>query len=286
MLFHLVAENCKMAKLDNIALPIDLTAFVLTPSCCDGKSKIAPITQPNYIGLRLDESLIQHDILEQVDFHLSSPHTQNPRVTDWTNPPNPRQNRLGVYLHWTLPRFYRVGKAQTDSRVEDEKKHGTVYSDDDQPDHPTYPNVPNRYLIVRHLISSTPSGKIPNDSYQSWVIESDRLQHINDIPDDVDLEVDVSPFVEYTSDLNHPSIIQNQAEVFLGNRVKHSGWPSDPKTGKAWAGWSETKPTTPKSDWAQPGLTIMNSSNPLFAGMTFLNFNALHQLGGVIKGFW
>ena len=46
--------------LDNICLPINLDAFVLNEPVVDsGLSRIAPITQPDYVSLRLDNSVIQ-----------------------------------------------------------------------------------------------------------------------------------------------------------------------------------------------------------------------------------
>ena len=106
--------------MENIVIPIDLTAFVLSPRCCDGKSRIAPITQPNYMGLRLDESLIQHDVLDHVDFHLTSSAKSNVRLTDLgANPPELRRNRLGIYLHWSLPRLYRTAAQFADSTKPD-----------------------------------------------------------------------------------------------------------------------------------------------------------------------
>ena len=128
------------ATMENIAIPLDVTAFALSPKSCDGLSRIAPITQPDYIGLRLDESLVQHDILDQVDFHLTAPSTLNPRLTDLgSDPPQYRMNRMGVYLHWTLPRFYRSGSQYADST--DNAKAAQKSSNNPQQDvsQPVYP---------------------------------------------------------------------------------------------------------------------------------------------------
>jgi len=46
--------------LDSVCLPINLDAFILNkPVCESGLSRIAPITQPDYVTLRLDNSVIQ-----------------------------------------------------------------------------------------------------------------------------------------------------------------------------------------------------------------------------------
>lgn len=215
--------------MENIAIPIDLTAFALSPSCCDGQSKIAPITQPDYIGLRLDESLIQHDVLDHVDFHLTSPAKFNSRLTDLgSEKADLRKNRLGIYLHWSLPRLYRSATQFSDSTQPDPKKKADDTKDRSQP---VFPKVPNRYLIVRRLAAQIPAGKLPE--YQTWVVESDRKRRIDDIPDGVDLETDVTPFVAYEGNPDAPDILATQAEVFIGQRHEHSGWQAKPN------GWKE-----------------------------------------------
>jgi hypothetical protein len=265
--------------MENIAVPIDITAFALSPSCCEGLSRIAPITQPDYIGLRLDESLIQHDVLDHVDFHLTAPKERNPRVTDLsTDPPQYHKNRLGVYLHWSLPRVYRAAVQNADSTQaakDAAEKAETDPSKAADVSQPVYPPVPNRWLVVRKLSTdpnsaAQPANKLPE--FQTWVVESDRLQHIDDIPDDVDLEVDVTPFVHYEGDPAHDGVLTTQAEIFLGSRNKHSGWSDQPN------GWKEGLAPAGKTAEYLEGLTIMNSSNPLFPGKFFLRAAKRHKL--------
>src|ERR1700760_3580174 len=100
------------SKMKNVCIPMHLDAFALSPDCCDGTSRIAPYTQPNYTALRLDTHLIQHDVLDHVDFHSCQPASKNPRVADIGLDPsnNLKRNRLGIHLHWSLPRFYRAAK--------------------------------------------------------------------------------------------------------------------------------------------------------------------------------
>jgi hypothetical protein len=206
------------------------------------------------MGLRLDESLIQHDILDHADFHLTSPVDFNVRLTDLgADPPELRRNRLGVYLHWTLPRFYRTASQYADSTVPNSSEPVDDTTDRSQP---VYRKVPNRWLIVRHLNlgNQAPAAKLPE--YQTWVVESDRKRKIGDIPDDVDLETDVSPFVAYEGDNNAPNILANQAEIFIGQRHQHSGWQNGGR------GWSEE--SSPAGKFVN--LTVMSSGNPLFPG--------------------
>ena len=94
--------------------------------------------------------------------------------------------------------------------------------------------------------------------YQSWIIEGNRVRRIQDIPDNVDLEVEVSPFLSGRESESQDMIIEKQAEVFAGNIIKYSGWGVDSKT------WTEQE-----HDIAQPefcDLTVLGSANPLFAG--------------------
>ena len=66
---------------ETVCLPMKVDAFVLNQSVCNGKdSKIAPITQPNYTFLRLDNATIQNDVLGHVDLHAASPANCNRRL--------------------------------------------------------------------------------------------------------------------------------------------------------------------------------------------------------------
>jgi hypothetical protein len=102
-----------------VLAPIPLSAFCLTPPCAANPNyKLAPITQPNYTFLRLHDNLIEADVLDAVDLHSVSPAALNPRLTNLGKAtanaaPNAglRENRLGVYLHWTLPPVYRMGNS-------------------------------------------------------------------------------------------------------------------------------------------------------------------------------
>ena len=68
--------------LDSLCLPINLDAYVLTEAVCEGgKTRIAPITQPDYVSLRLDNSVIQHDVLPHVDLHSTDTAISNPRIS-------------------------------------------------------------------------------------------------------------------------------------------------------------------------------------------------------------
>lgn len=255
-----------------INIPIDLSAYVLNENCArknkDGEppiSKVAPITQPNYVGMRLDEALMRHDLVDHIDFHLTQPASANSRLTNFDSPPETRQNRVGVYLHWTLPRCYRSGKTTATknrtSRADKQEDDGT---------NPTFPVVPSRWLIVRRLTRQvSPDGhKIPD--FQTWLVESNRIRYIQDVdkdgkpvvPDTVDIEVDVSPFVVEDPNFDPNKILEKQAEVLVGNRVEYSGWQQA-------NGWQEQQQEPRQGsplDSNFTDLTVMGSSNPLFPG--------------------
>ncbi|KAK1777164.1 hypothetical protein QBC45DRAFT_198973 [Copromyces sp. CBS 386.78] len=241
---------------ENICVPIHLDAYALSPDCASGLSKLAPYTQPNYLGLRLDSHLIQHDLLDHVDFHLSSSASKNPRLSDvGSSDASIKLHRLGVHLHWTLPRFYRTATAAAQPSAQPLASGQESSPDQSQP---TFPVIPNRWLVIRHKKSCEPAGALP--LFQGWIIESDVVRNITDIADDsVDLQSDVAPFVSYSGDHDASDVLQKQVEVVLGQKFDL-------------VGWSESQTRT------HTRLTVMNSSNPLFPDYALHNTNALSMI--------
>jgi hypothetical protein len=225
-----------------------LDAFALSPDCCDGDSKIAPYTQPNYTALRLDSHLIQHDVLDHVDFHNTFPATKNARLADLGQKPpnNLKRNRMGIHLHWSLPRFYRAAIANT--------RKNAATPDHPEPVNPKFPLIPNRFMVTRHIKNRQASDPLPE--FQSWIVESDAVRFITDIGQEVDLESDVAPFVSYDGNPDNPDVLNSQTEVFLGQKFDLVGW-----------GEAKAKNHT--------RLTLMNSSNPLFPDYALHNTNVL-----------
>ncbi|ODM17563.1 hypothetical protein SI65_07238 [Aspergillus cristatus] len=112
---------------DPLLVPIQLDAFVLNPAVCskpnDNGARICPITQPNYAFLRFEDFVAESDVQPHADLHNATPASPNSRMTDLgTLPGTHRQNRHGVYVHWTLPRAYRARVSSTDS-VSDEQRN-------------------------------------------------------------------------------------------------------------------------------------------------------------------
>ncbi|KAH7186287.1 uncharacterized protein B0J16DRAFT_363243 [Fusarium flagelliforme] len=236
-----------MAPKYTLLLPMKLDAFVFNGPVCDGvgadKAKIAPITQPNYTFLQLNDHLVQNDILDHVDLHASAPKKKNSRYVDIgktsDGQPAVRQNRVGVYVHWSLPRPLRSGTTKP------EKKGGNNKAESDARA-PSYPAIPNRWLVIP---PQKPPGMKP---VTAWIIESDRTRNIDMIPASVDLEVDVAPFVtSFLRDDQTPGDIsvEEQAEVFIGSCTEASAWDSFDR---------------PRENEDQVNLTAASSSNQLF----------------------
>ena len=255
----------------NLAVPVKLDAFVFNKDVCNGNpgdattppdAKIAPLTQPNYTFLRLDNSVIQSDILDQVDLHNAVPWSNNPRLVDLGQNGAMRSKRLGVYLHWTIPRFYRSGIASTPSASSSQaqqrpKKGFAVPPETSNPDYssPEFPQLPNRWLVIRQLDPGA-ATTIPNTAHgaqiapvMAWIVESDRSRRIEDPTlASADLQVDVSPFItnqSTSSTLPGDISIGEQAETFIGYKTAASGWSENPTANRA-------------------DLTVVSASNQLF----------------------
>lgn len=234
----------------NVIVPLKLDAFVFNGPVCSGgplDAKIAPITQPNYTFLRLEEFIVQNDILDHVDMHQTTTSEFNSRFTD-LGTHKTRVGRVGVYLHWMIPRAYRAGTTATSTAQKNQgaarRKQGLREAPVEYTDHsaPDFAFVPPRWLVIRRVDPATVAPKeAVFPEVEAWVVESDRLQDLNDLGPDVDLQVDVSPFVSPGVKID----IGRQAEVFIGYK-------EDAQT------WSE-------SDVPRVPLSLLNSSNHLFA---------------------
>lgn len=215
----------------------------------------------------------QHDVLPPVDLHTSRPASVNPRISQAysadLNPvvikdPKPDfaksgdaviQSRLGVYLHWSLPRGYRTGSSGADGaqRTDPDDKSAIPPNSN-----PTFRLVPNRWLIVRVLKTHLPPEANP-PPIDAWVIESDRLQKVEELPGDIDLETEVTPFLAYDSNPDvtiSGNLLHSQAEKYIGYKSKSL----------ATTQYSETTAN-------RVPLSVMNSSNPVFADYTIHNPN-------------
>lgn len=160
------------------------------------------------------------------------------------------QDRFGVYLHWSIPRGYRTG--QSVDKKPDDTSHN---KDANTAAQPKFKQVPNRWLLVRILRDYEPKCASV-ETATAWVIESDRLRKLGQLPTDLDLETEVTPFVAYPEKdaETNAELLDNQAEMFIGYKAPLKGWQEDAQ--------AERVP-----------LTTMNSSNPVFADYAIHNSN-------------
>ncbi|GAW24015.1 hypothetical protein ANO14919_135940 [Xylariales sp. No.14919] len=265
---------------DPLLVPVQLQAFLLNPAVCntgrddDHGARIVPITQPNYTFLRLDNFLIQGDVLNHADMHNAAPAEKNSRMTDLGARPEAvaRRNRHGVYVHWILPQVYRTGLVSSDSvskkrREEERLKRGLppLVRGPESPkssdtNTPEFLQPPTRWIIIRKLDKGSiepaeASSKF--NEYQAWVIESDYLWKLDDIPADYDLEVDVSPFVVGMA--GETVDIPQQAEIFIGRKTPLEDW--KPAQGAEYA-----------------NISLLRSGNELFADFQLHNTNVFSIL--------
>ncbi|EGX44202.1 hypothetical protein AOL_s00210g74 [Orbilia oligospora ATCC 24927] len=276
---------------DVALVPMKLDAFVLNTEVCNGgikDAKIAPLAQPNYTFLRLKGNFLQNDILQHADLHFSAPASSNSRVTNIGDPTKPLlQKRLGVYLHWVLPRVYRSGSktsepksntsaavpttTQTTATIPGESAGTLPDQTSSQPKAtadttvPTFQEVATRWMVIRKIedMSSVPSGTDITEM-QAWIIESNRLRTLDHLSNDVDLQVDVSPFISTTEgDVD----IEKQAEVFIGYKESAATW--NEKSGG---------PLVPNGPQWLDNLSLLNSSNQLFADYQPHNSNVFSMV--------
>jgi hypothetical protein len=150
---------------------------------------------------------------------------------------------------------------------------------------PDFRPVPNRWIITRRLhfdentnhdMFDPPDANIPE--WESWIVESDCVRNLNDIGADVDIEVDVSPFINISpEDLNNSNtshMIEGQAETFIGLKLPLFDY-DNIDTGAA-----------PYSHLGK--LTVMSSSNPLFPDYTQHNMNVFTLLDSMSRSsaYW
>ncbi|KAL5324745.1 hypothetical protein ACEPPN_009293 [Leptodophora sp. 'Broadleaf-Isolate-01'] len=255
----------------NVCVPVRVDSFVLCPPVCESpNSLIAPLTQPNYAFLRYDSSVIQHDILPQHDLHASGDLATNSRIRN-LGADDYLDNRIGVYLHWVLPRVYRSGTAAASSATgkqggrQQQQGYAPVGAQGStEPDYssPSFRSAPNRWIVIRRLQPGSWDTKSGIPEVDAWVLESDCLRRIDDLGADYDLEVDVAPFILPSGD------VEEQAEVFIGYREPIQTWNEYPVK----------SPPPNKQKPSRTILSLLNASNPIFADYQPHNANVFSCL--------
>lgn len=188
----------------NVSLPMQVHAFILNEAVADDpQALIAPLTQPNYTFLRLDQQTIQADLLDHTDLHYASPRENNSRVTN-LGTGQPHTGRFGAYISWVLPRAYRSGIAATKAAGAADRRQqaGFPTTTEGIPDFsaPDFRAVPTRWLVVRHIDPSTVTPPLSATEGQkvqcrAWVVESNRKFDLGQIVAEDDLQVKYSPYV-------------------------------------------------------------------------------------------
>ncbi|MCJ1395663.1 hypothetical protein MMC18_008549 [Xylographa bjoerkii] len=239
-----------------VCVPLVLDAFILNEKLCglNRSTKVPPLNRPDYSGLG-HGSFLRPDILPAVDLHTASPASINSRISNISTG-KVRQDRLGVYIHWILPKAFRSGIAATESaKAEHDKRrfeHGYPAAEnrETQPtDTPDFRPVPDRWLVFRFIAKAVkPDGKEADEQevppISAFAIESNRIRQLNELPLDRDVETEAAAFLDTSQEAHE------QDDVLMGFKGPLQNWTD----GQA----NET------IRYSSP-LTVINSSNPLFA---------------------
>ncbi|TVY75397.1 hypothetical protein Focb16_v005292 [Fusarium oxysporum f. sp. cubense] len=210
-----------------IGMKVD--AYILNTSVVGDSFFLAPVHPPRYESLWSGEFDSRPDVEDPIDLNTASPWKMNPRIAD-LGTGEVTKSKLGVYLHWCLPKTFRLGKADADSPQELEAA-GPVH----------YDAVPDRWLIFRHIAESQPE----TPALEIFLVESNKVRRVSDILNEGgDPHSVSSPFIDRSS------TAEKQVQTVLG---QVSRLPQD------WSG-VDNDPASHHSP-----LTVLGSGNPLFA---------------------
>jgi hypothetical protein len=118
-----------------------LDAFVLNKQIFTDKYFVAPLNIPDHSAF-LPGAFSAPDVVPPIDIDSAHPWYQNSRIADVTktsagsDPEDERlrKDRLGVYLHWCLPRRFRGSapiQASETPRASGDGGHGDLSEDED-----------------------------------------------------------------------------------------------------------------------------------------------------------
>ncbi|OOQ81926.1 hypothetical protein PEBR_40975 [Penicillium brasilianum] len=219
------------------SIPSQVNAFVLNEPVCAGKyARIAPFSLPDY-GTLGPGTRLEHDVIPHLDLRTAAPASINSRLADLVSG-TPRRDRMGIYLHWTVPKPFRASVASSNSAS---KQHNEKRDQRGVPEGSDFLAVPDRWVIIRRLIQSTSA---PRDMSRlcAFVVESNRVRRLDrDELDQLDLDTEAAPFID------HDSGTHAQHGVLLGAKYPLQGWAE-----------------VPENQYHSP-LTIADAANPLFA---------------------
>lgn len=90
---------------------IKVDAYILNTSVVGDTFFLANVSQPSYGNLSPNRFNLRHDVEEPVDVRNASPWQINPRIADVVTG-EVNKSRLGIYLHWCLPKTFRSGESE------------------------------------------------------------------------------------------------------------------------------------------------------------------------------
>ncbi|KAL5593871.1 hypothetical protein FOBRF1_012973 [Fusarium oxysporum] len=210
-----------------IGMKVD--AYILNTSVVGQDFFLAPVTQPSYERLLPGQLNLRPDVTDHIDLRNASQWQVNQRIANLETGELDKR-KLGIYVHWCLPKPFRVGKADAD-RSGDSVEAGSI----------EYEPVLDRWLIFRHVEESRPAAP----ALEIFLVESNRIRNVSSaINAEAHLESSSSPFID-------PSLpVQRQLETVLGRVSRLS---------QDWAGIENN------SEHYHSPLTVLGSGNPLFA---------------------
>ncbi|KAI1270209.1 hypothetical protein F5Y18DRAFT_367534 [Xylariaceae sp. FL1019] len=149
---------------------------------------------------------------------------------------------------------------------------GVEHHDKRASNSPEFVSPPTRWLVIRRIHDLDKIQPVDARGHfkelQAWVIESDHLWKLDDIPDDLDhdLQTEMAPFVVGASDISTDDGTSNvnielQAEVFIGRKTLLEDWSSLDGENATFA-----------------DISLLRSSNPLFADFQMHNSNVFSMI--------
>ncbi|RSL82214.1 hypothetical protein CEP51_005302 [Fusarium floridanum] len=223
-------------------------AYVLNQYVVADTYFLVPSSKPEYGRLLPGRFNLRHDCIPCADLDNAYPWQQNSRIAD-VETGELLQSRLGVYLHWCVPKTLRSGQADAggpqqvaDGSTTERQGSGVV----------EYQSVPDRWLIFRYVAEVQPLTT-PAPALEIFLVESNKIQKLEDVlSSGDDLETSTSPFL----DPNHPA--EEQLRTVLG-RVS-----SLPDNWNPGLGGLEDEKAAAQEGYHCP-LTVLGTGDPLFA---------------------
>ncbi|EMT67783.1 hypothetical protein FOC4_g10005892 [Fusarium odoratissimum] len=105
-----------------IGMKVD--AYILNTSVVGRDFFLAPVTQPSYEKLLPGQLNLRPDVTDHIDLRNASQWQVNQRIANLETGELDKR-KIGIYVHWCLPKPFRVGKADAD-RSGDSVEAGSI----------------------------------------------------------------------------------------------------------------------------------------------------------------